>query len=86
MTSDTLSDLAVPPALAARLQEAAAAQHRPPREVLRDAVELYLREQRPFPPAHRSPGEAAARIRRSRPGNKLPDGVTIRDLMTYGRA
>lgn len=33
-----------------------------------------------------TPQEAAARMRAARPGNKLPPGVTIRDLMTYGRA
>lgn len=32
-----------------------------------------------------TPQEAAARMRAARPGNKLPPGVTIRDLMTYGR-
>jgi hypothetical protein len=84
--SETPSEFAVPPALAAQLQAAAAKQHRQLRDVLRDAVELYLREFRPLPPAQRSPAEAAARMRESRPGNKLPDGVTIRDLMTYGRA
>jgi hypothetical protein len=34
----------------------------------------------------RTPAEAAARIRASRVGNTLPDGVSIRDLMTHGRA
>jgi hypothetical protein len=29
--------------------------------------------------------EAGARIRQNRIGNTLPPGVTIRDLMTYGR-
>jgi hypothetical protein len=33
-----------------------------------------------------SPQEAAARMRAARPGNQLPEGVSIRDLMTYGRA
>jgi hypothetical protein len=84
--TETPTDLAVPPALAAQLQAAAAAQHRPPRDVLRDAVESYLQAVRPSSPSRRSPAEAAARMRQSRPGNKLPEGVTIRDLMTYGRA
>ena len=30
--------------------------------------------------------EAAARLRERRKGTVLPDGVTIRDLMTHGRA
>jgi hypothetical protein len=80
------SELAVPPALAAQLRAAAAKQHRQLPDVLRDAVELYLNQLRPLPLAQRSPAEAAARMRTSRPGNKLPDGITIRDLMTYGRA
>ena len=33
-----------------------------------------------------SPQEAAVRMRAARPGNQLPPGVSIRDLMTYGRA
>jgi hypothetical protein len=33
-----------------------------------------------------SPQEAAARLRAARPGNRLPEGVSIRDLMVHGRA
>lgn len=33
-----------------------------------------------------SPQEAARRMRAARPGNQLPPGVSIRDLMTHGRA
>lgn len=33
-----------------------------------------------------SPREAAARMRAARPGNTLPPGISIRDLMTHGRA
>jgi len=33
-----------------------------------------------------SPQEAATQMRAARPGNKLPQGVTIRDLMIEGRA
>ncbi|HUB14940.1 MAG TPA: hypothetical protein VMB34_23540 [Acetobacteraceae bacterium] len=33
-----------------------------------------------------SPQQAAARMRAARPANELPPGVSIRDLMTYGRA
>jgi hypothetical protein len=32
-----------------------------------------------------SPQEAAAQMRAARSGNTLPPGMTIRDLMTYGR-
>jgi hypothetical protein len=76
----------MPPALAARLAAVAAEQHRNLRDVLRDAVEMYLSELRP-PTSTRSPAEAVARIRASRSGNTLPDGITtIRDLLTFGRA
>ncbi len=33
-----------------------------------------------------SPREAAARLRVARPGNPLPEGVSIRELMVHGRA
>jgi hypothetical protein len=33
-----------------------------------------------------SPQEAATQIRAARPGNPLPPDVSIRDLMTFGRA
>lgn len=44
--SATAETLIVPPALAAEIQAAADEQHRPAVEVLRDAVERYLDEQR----------------------------------------
>jgi hypothetical protein len=74
------------PALAARLAAAAAEQHRHLRDVLRDAVERYLRELRPLTSTRRSPAEAVARMWASRSGNKLPDGIIIRHLTTFGRA
>jgi len=36
--------------------------------------------------AGRSPAEAVANIRRMRLGNRLPPGVTIKDLINEGRA
>jgi hypothetical protein len=81
------TDLAIPPALAAQLQAAADEQHRPAREVLRDAVEEYLRAWRPLASSNRrSPAEAAARIMRARQGNARLDDAALRELMTYGRA
>jgi len=89
--SDT--DLVVPPALLAEIQAAADEAHRPAADVVREALERYLADWRngvrpahePVP-ARRTPAEAAARLRELRKGNVLPDGVTIRDLMTHGRA
>lgn len=80
--------LPIPPALVAQIQAAADEQHRAPEDVLRDAVELYLRASGPPVPektAWRSPAEAAARMRRSRMDNALLDDVALRDLMTHGR-
>jgi hypothetical protein len=76
--TETPPDLTIPPALAAQLQAAAADQHRPAREVLRDAVEEYLRAWRPLTPSQRSPGEAATRMMRARQGNvRLDDAVFV---------
>ncbi len=36
--------------------------------------------------AHRTPAEAAARLRELRKGTVLPPGMTIRDLIEQGRA
>ena len=80
-----LSDLAVPASLAARLSEVADAEHRRPLDVLQDAVDLYIRAKQSSGEPRRTRAEAAARMRQSRSGNTLPEGVTIRDLMTFGR-
>jgi hypothetical protein len=84
-TEDT--DFAIPPTLAAQLQAAADEQHRSARDVLRDAVEGYLRAWRPLASSSpRSPAEAAARMMRARQGNARLDDAALRELMTYGRA
>ncbi len=45
------------------------------------------REGRPLSPAHRkTPAEAVAHIRELRQGNRLPAGVSIKDLINEGRA
>jgi len=84
----------IPPALVAEIQAAAAAEHRQPAEVVQEALQRYLAERRkdqstaqgkPTPP-RRTAAEAAARLRERRKGTALPEGVTIRDLMTHGRA
>lgn len=86
--TENTTDLAIPPALAVRLQAAAEEQHRPAREVLRDALEGYLRAWRPLttPTTQRSPTEAAARMMRARQTNVRLDDAALRDLMTHGRA
>jgi hypothetical protein len=85
--TENTTDLAIPPALAAQLQAAAEEQHRSVRDVLRDALEGYLRARRALvSPNRRSPKEAAARMMRARQGNVRLDDAALRDLMTSGRA
>jgi len=86
--TEDATDLAIPPALAAQLQAAAEEQHRSARDVLRDALEGYLRAWRPLTTSatRRSPAEAAARMMRARQSNVRLDDAALRELMTYGRA
>jgi hypothetical protein len=80
--------LVLPPALMAAVVAAADESHRSIGEIVREALESYLAQSRRsdmvFAP--RTPTEAAGRMRQRRAGNRLPDGTTIRDLMTHGRA
>ena len=46
MASNHDTSLDIPPALAAEIQAAADEEHRPPLDVLRDAIESYRKEQR----------------------------------------
>lgn len=94
MKLNDVPDLTIPPTLLADIQTVAEDEHRTAAEVVREALERYLAEWRKgarLPHGHhrlarRTPTEAAARLRERRTGNVLPEGVTIRDLMTHGRA
>lgn len=85
---DNIAGLAIPPALAARLQAAAEEQHRSAHDVLRDALDFYLGASPPPAPivTHRSPAEAAARMIRARQSNVRLDDAALHDLLTHGRA
>ena len=85
---DHPADALLPPDLIAEVEALAAVERRSSRDILREAVELYLQDRKPVaePRPKLTPKEAAARMLQLRKGNVLPDGVTIRDLMTYGRA
>jgi Arc/MetJ-type ribon-helix-helix transcriptional regulator len=93
-TSAEHTSLVLPPALLAEVEAAADEAHQSVAEVVREALERYLAQLRAGAtvgqtqpqPTRRTPAEAAARMRENRKGNVLPDGVTIRDLMTHGRA
>jgi hypothetical protein len=84
----------IPPALLAEVEAMAAAEHRPAHEMVREAVERYIRDRQisatplaePVARPKRTPQEAAARLLELRKGNFLPEGMTIRDMQTYGRA
>jgi len=80
--------LALPPALMAEVEAAAAQEQRETGDLVREAVERYLAQ--PREPAQTgtklTAADAAERLLAQRKGNTLPDGVTIRDLMTHGRA
>ncbi len=74
----------LPPALLAEVEAAADEDHRAVSDVVRDALERYLSQTHKLaqPVARRTPAEAAARMRQQRKNTFLPDGVTIRDLLS----
>jgi hypothetical protein len=80
--------LNIPETLAARLAAAGAdPEHLALLALQQAANELERLQQAGAPKApHRTPSDAASRMRASRLGNVLPEGVSIRDLMTHGRA
>jgi hypothetical protein len=91
-TVPSSDSLAIPPDLLAEIQAEAEKENRSAGAVLRDLVERGLGERRRIDQQTQSaaakptPAEAVARILELRKGNVLPEGVTIRDLMTHGRA
>jgi predicted transcriptional regulator len=93
-TNPTPENPLISPSLLEQVQAMAAVEHRPASEILRDAIESYQRdhhgavelaEEKPSA-APRSPQQAVARILERRQYRNLPEGMTIRDLMTLGRA
>ena len=94
-TNPTPENPLIPLSLLEQVQAMAEAEHRPASEILRDAIESYQRDHRGVvelaeekkPSAGpRSPQQAVARILERRQYRNLPEGMTIRDLMTLGRA
>lgn len=86
------TDALLPEVLLAEVEAVAAYENRPAREILREAVERYLRD-RPFAGANGVASEVrpdpigvARRMRERRKLHPLPDGMSIRDLLTFGRA
>ena len=89
MRSNYRTELLVPPDLLVEVEAAAEEERREPHELVREAVTRYLEQRRarrgPTPEPVHTPAEAAARILELRKGNLLPPGVTIRDLINFGR-
>jgi len=83
-------DTLIPPDLLVEVEAAAKEEHREPRELVREAVTCYLEHRRARRGAAldstHAPAEAAARILELRKGNLLPPGMTIEDLINFGRA
>ncbi len=90
MRSENSADSLVPPDLLSEVQAVADEEHREPGELVREAVTWYLEQRRARRGAAtepvRTPAEAAAHILEVRKGNRLPLGVTIKDLINFGRA
>ena len=86
MASNRTDTLTIPPALENEIRVAAAIAHRPPEMIVSDALEQYLAELRTRPaPNAEARAAAAARIREQRKDNLLPDGMTIEDVIAWGR-
>lgn len=89
MKPHNTDDLTISPALAAEIRAAAAATHRPAQEIVHEALEHYLAERqastRPVLDA-KARAAAGARMRERRKGRSLPEGMTIEDMIAYGRA
>jgi len=87
-------DTLIPADLLEQVQAMATAEQRSPSEILRDAIELYRRDHgnlvEPAKDASaavlRSRREAVARILERRQYRHMPESMTIRDMMTLGRA
>lgn len=83
--------IALPADLAAELQTAADYQRRPANDLVREALEKYLAPEPAVPPIlqispPRTAAEAFAHMRERRKTTPLPEGVTIKDMIEYGRA
>jgi len=90
MKSGLPADTLVPSGVLAEVQAAAAEEHRAPGDLIREAVLCSLEQRRvrrsTSAEARRRSADAAAPILDLRKRNILPPGVTIRDLIDFGRA
>ena len=82
-------EIRLPPEKEAHLAKLAASAGRSPDDIVQEGVALWeerrTEQLRTATPKH-TPAEAAARIRELRKGVRLPEGVTIKELINHGRA
>jgi predicted transcriptional regulator len=76
--------LPLPPALLAQVQAAAEAEHRPTREIFREAVEHYLKNRDAAPGQKRARADVIRELLAFGKGRKL-EGMSIREMIDEGR-
>lgn len=80
-------EIRLPPDQEVYLAALAAKTGRSTDELVQQAVaEWEQRQPQPAPKRKHTAAEAAARIRELRKGNRLPEGETIKGLISFGRA
>jgi hypothetical protein len=87
-TAGDSNPFGLPPALLTALEAAAADVHRPANEIVREALEGYLAELHSHPhgtPDAQSRSATVARMLERRRGRHLSPGVTIEDVIAWGR-
>ena len=79
-------EIQLPPEQEAHLAAVAADTGRSTDELVQEAVALWEERRRANAKPKHNPAEAAARLRELRKGNFLPEGETLKDLISHGRA
>jgi predicted transcriptional regulator len=78
------TQLPLSPALLAQVQAAADAEHRPTKEIFREAVEDYLKNRNAAPAPKRARADVIRELLAFGQGRKL-EGMSIRDMIDEGR-
>ena len=87
------ADPLIPLALLEEVQALALVEHRPADEIVREAISEYLRQRssiadlarRTTDAERRAARDAGVRIHDRQQFRPMPDGMTIRDLIDFGR-
>jgi len=86
--ADPANDLTIPAPLQAEIRAVAAIAHRPANEIVREALEGYLAERHAYPdvtPGAQTSSTTVARMLERRSGRHLSNGLTIEDVIAWGR-